>query len=74
MDFVILSLSILCTIFYVVIMPFALKNKNIKVHDNQFQDFVNNDSGYAWSISSNRKKQYYHSLNKRLKINAKQRM
>ena len=72
LDVIILILSILSTIIYLVVVPVFLKNKNIEIPGNQFQEFVNNDSGYAWSLSKERKKQYRESLNKRLKISQKQ--
>lgn len=66
-----LLLSIFCVIFYVFIMPFLLKNKKIKIPDNQFQSFVNNDIGYAWSRSIDRRKNYKKSIDEKLKINKK---
>lgn len=48
-------------------MPIMLKKKDIKIPDNKFQQFVNNDSGYAWSFTADRKEKYKNSLDIRLK-------
>ena len=70
-EIAIIVFCIACAILYAFIVPAILKNKDIEIPHNQFQEFVNNDSGYAWSRSADRIKQYKQRLNKDLKTNTK---
>jgi hypothetical protein len=71
-NILIVFLSIIITLLYVIYVPIRLKYKSIKIDDNQFQDFVNNDSGYAWSRLPERKRQYKQNLIERQINNKKQ--
>ena len=60
----IIIFTILCTVFYVFIAPFKLSKRKIKIKPNIFESFVENDEGYVWSRSSERKKSYKNKLEK----------
>ena len=56
--YIIIFFSLLCAFFYVFVVPYNLTNKKIEIQPNIFESFVENDEGYIWSTSSERKKSY----------------
>ena len=61
---IILTIIALVFSFYA---PFYLKNKSGKVKPtkNIFDEFVDNDHGYPWSMNSERKESYKKELSKK---------
>ena len=57
-SYIIILFSLLCAVFYVFVVPYKLTNKKIEIQPNIFESFVENDEGYIWSTSSERKKSY----------------
>tara|TARA_E500000178_G_scaffold245875_1_gene242333 strand:+ start:207 stop:443 length:237 start_codon:yes stop_codon:yes gene_type:complete len=57
-DYLVIFFCLLCTGFYIFIAPSKLRVKELKKRKNIFEDFVDKDSGYIWSITSKRKKSY----------------
>ena len=60
----IIVFTVLCAVFYVFIAPYKLSKRKIKVQPNIFESFVENDEGYVWSRSSERKKSYKNKIKK----------
>ena len=58
----IIVFTVLCAVFYVFIAPYKLSKRKIKVQPNIFESFVENDEGYVWSRSSERKKSYKNKI------------
>lgn len=58
--------SLVCAVFYVFVVPLKLKKNKISNSKNIFEYFVENDSGYAWSRTKERKKSYKIKMNKTL--------
>ena len=56
--YIIIFFSLLCAVFYVFVVPYKLTKKKIEIQPNIFESFVENDEGYIWSTSSERKKSY----------------
>ena len=48
-------------------MPYYLNSKDIKKNKNIFDNFVDNDHGYAWSMKKERKESYSKSLDRKHK-------
>ena len=57
-EYLVIFSCLLCTVFYILIVPLKLRAKELKKRKNTFEDFVDKDSGYIWSITSKRKKSY----------------
>ena len=57
-EYIIIFFCLLCTTFYIFIAPSKLRAKELKKRKNIFEEFVDKDSGYIWSITSKRKKSY----------------
>ena len=57
-DYLVISFCLFCTTFYILIAPLKLRFKELKKRKNIFEEFVDKDSGYIWSITSKRKKSY----------------
>ena len=57
-EYLVIFFCLFCTIFYILIAPLKLRFKELKKRKNIFEEFVNKDSGYIWSITSKRKKSY----------------
>ncbi len=62
-----IALIVTITIIFVFFMPYYLKRKDIKKNKNIFDNFVDNDHGYAWSMRKERKESYLKSLDKKHK-------
>ena len=60
-------LTVTVTIIFVFFMPYYLKSKNIEKNKNIFDNFVDNDHGYAWSMKKERKESYSKSLDRKRK-------
>tara|TARA_S200000501_G_scaffold93489_1_gene86849 strand:+ start:53328 stop:53528 length:201 start_codon:yes stop_codon:yes gene_type:complete len=57
----------LIAIFFSFYVPYYLrKNKNLKPAKNRFEEFVDNDTGYPWSLNSKRRKSFYKAVQKKL--------
>ena len=63
-DYLITFFCLLCTTFYILIAPLKLRDKKQKKRRNIFEEFVNEDSGFIWSITSKRKKSYKDKMDK----------
>ena len=61
-SYIIIFFSLLCVVFYVFVAPYKLTNRKIKIQPNIFESFVENDEGYVWSRSSERKKSYKNKI------------
>ena len=57
-EFLVIFFCLLCTTFYIFVVPSKLRVKELKKTKNIFEEFVDKDSGYIWSITSKRKKSY----------------
>jgi len=57
-EYLVIFFCLFCTIFYILIAPLKLRFKELKKRKNIFEEFVDQDSGYIWSITSKRKKSY----------------
>ena len=57
-EYLVIFFCLLCTTFYIFIAPSKLRVKELKKRKNIFEEFVDQDSGYIWSITSKRKKSY----------------
>ena len=57
-EYLVIFFCLLCTAFYILIAPLKLRFKELKKRKNIFEEFVDQDSGYIWSITSKRKKSY----------------
>ena len=57
-EYLVIFFCLFCTTFYIFVAPSKLRVKELKKTKNIFEEFVNNDSGYIWSITSKRKKSY----------------
>ena len=57
-EYLVIFFCLLCTTFYILVVPSKLRVKEIKKRKNIFEEFVDKDSGYIWSITSKRKKSY----------------
>ena len=57
-EYLVIFFCLLCTTFYIFIAPSKLRVKKFKKRKNIFEEFVDKDSGYIWSITSKRKKSY----------------
>ncbi|MFL3008896.1 MAG: hypothetical protein ACJZ14_05915 [Candidatus Neomarinimicrobiota bacterium] len=57
-EYLVIFFCLLCTTFYILVVPSKLRVKEIKERKNIFEEFVDKDSGYIWSITSKRKKSY----------------
>ena len=62
--YLVIFFCLLCTAFYILIAPSKLRAKELKKRKNIFEDFVDKDSGYMWSITSKRKKSYKDKMTK----------
>ncbi len=62
-----IALTVIITFIFVFYMPYYLKNKDIKKNKNTFDNFVDNDNGYAWSMKKKRKESYSKSLSRKNK-------
>ena len=60
-------LTFIITVLFVFYMPYYLKHKDNKKYKNTFDNFVDNDNGYAWSIKKERKESYLKSLDRKHK-------
>ena len=60
---------IIVVLFFTVYTPFYLKKYKgkIKPSNNIFDEFVNNDIGYMWSIDKERRIKFREALDKRKK-------
>ena len=63
----VLALTIIALVF-TFYAPFYLKRKSvdIKPTKNMFENFVENDHGYPWSMNEERKKTYRNALKKKI--------
>ena len=57
-EFLVIFFCLFCTTFYIFVAPSKLRVKELKKTKNIFEEFVDKDSGYIWSITSKRKKSY----------------
>ena len=57
-EFIVIFFCLFCTTFYIFVAPSKLRVKELKKTKNIFEEFVDKDSGYIWSITSKRKKSY----------------
>ena len=57
-EFLVIFFCLFCTTFYIFVVPSKLRVKELKKTKNIFEEFVDKDSGYIWSITSKRKKSY----------------
>ena len=57
-EYLVIFFCLFCTVFYILIAPLKLRFKELKKRKNIFEEFVDQDSGYIWSITSKRKKSY----------------
>ena len=57
-DYLVIFFCLFCTTFYIFVAPSKLRVKELKKRKNIFEEFVDKDSGYIWSITSKRKKSY----------------
>ena len=57
-EYLVIFFCLLCTTFYIFIAPLKLRVKELKKRKNIFEEFVDKDSGYIWSITLKRKKSY----------------
>ena len=57
-EYLVIFFCLFCTVFYILIAPLKLRFKELKKRKNVFEEFVDQDSGYVWSITSKRKKSY----------------
>ena len=57
-EYLVIFFCLFCTVFYILIAPLKLRFKEPKKRKNVFEEFVDQDSGYVWSITSKRKKSY----------------
>ena len=58
LEYIVIFFCLFCTAFYILIAPLKLRFKEQKKRKNIFEEFVDQDSGYIWSITSKRKKSY----------------
>ena len=57
-EFLVIFFCLFCTTFYIFVAPSKLRVKELKKTKNIFEEFVDKDSGYIWSITAKRKKSY----------------
>mgnify|MGYP001410132101 FL=1 len=57
-EYLVIFFCLFCTTFYIFVAPSKLRVKELKKTKNIFEEFVDKDSGYIWSITSKRKKSY----------------
>ena len=57
-EYLVIFFCLFCTTFYIFVAPSKLRVKELKKTKNIFEEFVDKDSGYIWSINSKRKKSY----------------
>ena len=63
-EYLVIFFCLFCTVFYILIAPLKLRFKELKKRKNVFEEFVDQDSGYVWSITSKRKKSYKDKMDK----------
>ena len=63
-EYLVIFFCLICTVFYILIAPLKLRFKELKKRKNVFEEFVDQDSGYVWSITSKRKKSYKDKMDK----------
>jgi len=59
---IIITLALICVTLFIFVAPYKLSKKKIKIKPNLFDSFVDNDEGYIWSTSSERKKSYKNKI------------
>jgi len=59
---IIITLALICATLFIFVAPYKLSKKKIKIKPNVFDSFVDNDEGYIWSTSSERKKSYKNKI------------
>ena len=52
----------MCATLFIFVAPYKLSKKKIRIKPNVFDSFVDNDEGYIWSTSSERKKSYKNKI------------
>ena len=57
-EILVIFFCLFCTTFYIFVAPSKLRVKELKKTKNIFEEFVDKDSGYIWSVTSKRKKSY----------------